>query len=471
MRSWILAITIAVFGSNATADTCNRDLLVDMASEVLAKRGQLKGFAGRRIGGDAAYFLLRYGANRADELTGPLQAGRPYADADELFMAQRITALGPKGTALWGEDPRDVLMSAFWPVQRAILLLDNGQTFFDIIRQIEADPDRAEQFSRTWFFGANLHAILTDQPPEVLEKIAKRAEADGHLVVAASLFALLEEGSYEAFWERNKDSGSKLTKMADPHFMNTNGTIALARATALSDPDQTTSPELLHQRQQLLVSFKASMAEAGTPIIAIALNQSGETDGMARVSERFLASVQTGKINPERRPEEGWAGLLAFMTDEFGHQDAASMLTGFDSMADRRHYSGRTLAMLEMATASEAASAWLRGDASQAPGKPESLSKGFDWPEALAVWSLVKSGGFLPDEALAGQVLTLVLEGHLQRGETGAALDVAERAGGIRKRLAVARDVMYRQNRLCERYGILPGQSVLLGGMLLHDFQ
>ena len=192
---------------------------------------------------------------------------------------------------------------------------------------------------------------------------------------------------------------------------------------------------------------------------------------MTQVSRRYLAAVNSGTIDPKRRPEEGWAFLLSAMSEEFGSEIARQMLTGFDQMADRRHYSGRALDVLEVATATEAAKDWLRGDVAEAPEKPEGLTQDFDWPLALSVWALVKAGGLLPDAALSGQALTLVLEAHIQRGEIDIALDLAERAGGLRKRVTLARDVMRRQNRLCDQFGILPGQSVLLGGQLLYDFQ
>lgn len=461
-------------GSGVSAELqCDRDLLVDMASEILAVRGELKGFSGSSVGGDAAYFLMRYGIMDAAKALDALQTGRPYRQADDLVIAHRITALGPTGVALWGGEPTDILIAAHWPVQRAILLLDNGDTYFNIVREIGADAKLAEQFASIWLNGVSLHAVLTDQPPDVLQQIAERAESDGHFAVAASLYAMMPEGNYEQFWERVKDSDSdsELVELASPLKMNLNGTIALKRHIALPSPDQSEEIELRLERQRLLLGLKAGMSETGTQTILISINQTGRVQDMATVSERFLAAIETEEIHPQRRPEEGWAFLLSSMSDVLGAEDVERVLTSFDQQADRRHYSGRSLDVLQMATAAEAAGKWLREEVAEAPERPASLASSFDWPQALAVWSLVKAGGHLPQEALTGRVLSLALEGHVQRGEFVAALDLAERAGGINKRLIMARDIMLRQNRLCDQHGILPGAAVLLGGQLLYDFQ
>ena len=92
MRHAVLAIALVALGSAATAEVqCNRDLLLGMAAEILEKRGDLRGFSGNRIGGNAAYFMLRYGDKSPEKIKEALQTGRPFRDVDELFMAQRIT--------------------------------------------------------------------------------------------------------------------------------------------------------------------------------------------------------------------------------------------------------------------------------------------------------------------------------------------------------------------------------------------
>jgi hypothetical protein len=65
-------------------------------------------------------------------------------------------------------------------------------------------------------------------------------------------------------------------------------------------------------------------------------------------------------------------------------------------------------------------------------------------------------------------MLTLAIEGHIQREEFDKALDMAERTNGLKGRLIVARDIMYRQNRLCDQHGLL--RNSLYQQQLLWDF-
>lgn len=476
MRTWVFVVAFMAFGSGATADgQCDRDLLIQLAAEILSKRGELTGFTGGRVGGDAAYFMLRYAKMDAADAMSLLQTGRrPYSEADDLIAAHRVTVLGPTSPFL-GHDPRDYLMlgtSGYLSVQRAILLSDNGKTYFDLVKAIEADVRRAEEFRSSWRDGSSLHTLLTDQPPEVLRQIAQRSEHDGHLAVAASLYAMMPEGEYEQFWGRARTGGLQPNELASPSTMNLNGTTALVRNAAILDLDLDVveSSEQRKERRHLFRALRAGLAEEGTQVIWLSINHTGRASDVAEVGERFLAAIAGGKIDPKRRPEEGWAFLLSAMIDVLGVEVTEEVLMRFDQTADRRHYGGRALEVLQFATAVEAAGAWLRGEVAEAPAKPASLGRSFDWPQALTAWALIKAGAQPPQDALTDRTLALAVEAHVQRGEIDAALDLAEQTGGINKRLEVARDVMLRQNRLCDQHGILPGAAVMLGGRLLHDF-
>ena len=101
--------------------------------------------------------------------------------------------------------------------------------------------------------------------------------------------------------------------------------------------------------------------------------------------------------------------------------------------------------------------------------KPFSLTESFDWTRALAVWSVVKTGERFPVEVLTKEMLALAIEGHIQREEFDKAFDMAERANGLKGRLMVARDIMHRQNRLCDQHGLL--RNSLYQPQFLWDFE
>jgi hypothetical protein len=467
MRLYIFATIFAILSSGATAELqCDRQLLSEMASEIIFERQNLTGFGPAQYGGHAAYLMLRSGRMNEIQLVNAIGEGRKPRGFDSLLMAHRIATLGPRGVEQWGDDPRDILISADESVERAILLLDQGETYFDIVRQIQADPNYVETFNTRWMRGVGLYRLVIDQTEDILKQIAERAENDGYMEVAAPLYAIMPEGNYEKFWERVKDTDFERKSLISPSAMRSFGIFSLGRNRPLfSDIEQNvTIPNLYH----LSLNSKALSFGPGGDILAISLHQSGLTLEMALVSSLFIAAVNTGKIDPTRRPEESWDFLLSEMTYVLGSQVAEKTLAPFVISADRRHYAGAAIDVLEIATAIEASKEWLRNETAEIPQKPLSLTEGFDWTRALAVWSVVKTGERFPVEVLTEEMLTLAIEGHIQREEFDKALDMAERTNGLKGRLIVARDIMYRQNRLCDQHGLL--RNSLYQQQLLWDF-
>ncbi len=99
------------------------------------------------------------------------------------------------------------------------------------------------------------------------------------------------------------------------------------------------------------------------------------------------------------------------------------------------------------------------------------LGDSFDWEGMIGIWARLRAGENLPDLSGEAFLTTVAIEGLIQRGEIERALDLAEETGGLNDRLTIARDVMTRQNRLCDAHGIMPGEALFLGGQLIYDFQ
>jgi hypothetical protein len=152
-------------------------------------------------------------------------------------------------------------------------------------------------------------------------------------------------------------------------------------------------------------------------------------------------------------------------------QEFTAVLGRIGHAADKRHYSGTMLEVLQMATAVEAASPWLRGAVAEPPDRPAVLDASFDWAGMVGIWARLRAGADRPDLSGDRFQTMAAIEGLIQRGEIARALDLAERTGGLADRLFLARDLMTRQNRLCDAHGIMPGEALFLGGQILCDFQ
>lgn len=465
MRSLLVPLAVLVGTSPLAAApmSCDRDLLFDMAREVLITRADLPGLAAGNVGGEAAYVLLRSDQITQAEAAELLSAGRAYRQADDLFQAYAI-AQGDR------TDLRSAVSDGNHHAERAVLLIDAGQTYFDIVADILSDPAQAQAFKNHWFGGTRLPSLLTDQSPEVIATIAARAEADGHYAAAAGLYALLPDDSYIAFWQRIKNTDAPLVGLADPVMVLGNGTYALSHDAPVFDPDDVLTFQARLNKARWFYTMRAALAEAGTATLAIILNQTGREAEIATAGQLFLDAIARGDIDPSRRPEEGWAFLLSALSTELGTEQTRLTFASIDITADDRHYAGRVLSVFEMATAAETAGPWVRGETDQMPAKPAVLTDEFDWQNAMFLWGGLRDGATVPAFDVADPLYDWAIEGYIQMGQIEAAMDYATAIDGARGRVDVAEDIMARQNRLCDQYGILPGASLMQGGRLIFDF-
>jgi hypothetical protein len=315
-----------------------------------------------------------------------------------------------------------------------------------------------------------LHRSVLDQSPAVHRAIAAHAEEVGELTAAAVLlFNIPDKADYWSFVDRNGGIETLKGFLANPGFLSAIG------VGALSDPKRHASPEestaIFEAKDATYDVTRAGLYEAGPAVQIIATNQSGMVLESGRIARQFLLSVDSGEIDPRLRPEEGWVFLLRSYLNFFGEQRARQVLGNFDNQADHRHYAGSVLEVMETATAAGAASSWLRGEAESAPERPAVLGDSFDWEGMIGIWARLRAGENLPDLSGEAFLTTVAIEGLIQRGEIERALDLAEETGGLNDRLTIARDVMTRQNRLCDAHGIMPGEALFLGGQLIYDFQ
>ncbi|MBL4557988.1 MAG: hypothetical protein JKP98_15490 [Rhodobacteraceae bacterium] len=72
-----------------------------------------------------------------DDIFTALEEGQPANQVDQLRMAYLIAQNGRDGLRAWGSEPSRILASASLHEQRAILLLDNGTTFFRILGEVQ----------------------------------------------------------------------------------------------------------------------------------------------------------------------------------------------------------------------------------------------------------------------------------------------------------------------------------------------
>jgi hypothetical protein len=80
------------------------------------------------------------------DVLAALDRERAFGQREELRLARLIALSGADGLAAWGPDPAEVLAGAHVHVWRAILLLDNGATFFRLLGEVKNSPEQFKRF-------------------------------------------------------------------------------------------------------------------------------------------------------------------------------------------------------------------------------------------------------------------------------------------------------------------------------------
>lgn len=173
------------------------DAILGLAQDTLDTRSQLNGFATRRFGTLEAYLILHYAGLSFEDGLALLQRvisqeRRPPYTADQLLANYLVRHLGVEkgGLARLGEDPVKVFAS-LGPQggERAILLADNGRSYFELIKQVRGRPDLAPDLDRSFASGkGGRPVVLLDASDEVKLSIARYAEAADELPMAARFF-------------------------------------------------------------------------------------------------------------------------------------------------------------------------------------------------------------------------------------------------------------------------------------------
>jgi len=473
MRVMKLAAALVMAASGAVAQQCGEaERIVALSERVIDARGDMGRFRPGRVGGMAAVLMVNYGDLDDAEALALFERlrseGRPYTTVDDLETAYLINRRGVMaGLSHGGQDPVDGFAKANFSTRRAILLADNGESFFDLLAQVKARPDLWEEFERSWFHGNTIHALLLDQPDAVRREIAERAEAAGELAIAGTLLAGLEDGTaYDAFVARHEGTQNPSWVFAQPGQMNYNGVAALHRAGPYPRSDRA----LTDNDQRMYEVMQAMVMEQGASFLGIVMNQTGRVDEVAAAARAARAAVDEGRIDPARQPDQMWRESYRALVIAMGPEAAHRTLSSFDLNADRRHYSGRAQEVMDMLIAVEVSRDWLRGEG-PVPRRSTLLSPEFDFGAWLAVGDAVRKGERAALTEVAPGLQMMAIEQMWVRGEIDGAVDLAFDLYEPVDAARVAMDFAQRLDLGCAGYSSLPHDGMLLGGLDVYRFE
>lgn len=457
MRRLIAAAVFSLAGLPvfAQTETCPyRDQIVTASWDILETRPNVGGIGGYRIGEDAAYLILRY-ADPAEYLVSDVWAAletgrRPHPMLPDLQLTYAMWKAGAVVALGVEDDPAGRIMTATWSPRRALILADEGQTYLRLADEV-AEFDEVEGFyTDEPSFSQYATSLVLDQSDAFKFAFAVNAETAGRPLLTAFLLADLSDlAAYRAFVETMEDGPLK-----DFALHPDGGGIGVVNGNSPITPRPGLESSYGVLRSPLYMS--------PMDFVLIAVNQSGDADGLNVAVDALAAAQQAGEFDPVVDMDQAW--LIAFdaWAAEFGPDRALRVLSGFTMPSNRlRHYADLASVTLAGMSAAQRLGPYAAGQGQDLPEPHLHLPYPEGW---LEVASAMRAGAEVPagQAAIAAELNWAVgdIEGLFAQA---VRLEPADRA-------RVLTDFIKRMDRHCEAATFAPMQALTLGGAHFWDF-
>jgi hypothetical protein len=459
-----VALGLAPLAAVAQDQCAKTPDIVELATTILQDRPMTGRLEQRPIGVEAAYLLIHYGdldRTAIAAMLADLTAGSAAGAAD-LSAAYQIAQTGTAdGLSVIDPDPVRAFAMAGQSVRRAILLVDNGQTYFDLLARASADAAFEALLSSQTRLGLDLTALVSDQSDDALLALSQMAEADGFVSAAAVLAANMTTlATYEDIIDRNQYDPFLAENASWPWITHSGATLRHGTGPVPPmDPSAQANPSVY-------ATLRASYFDGPEQFSATVMNQAGWNAEGETAALTYIAEVEAGRIDPVRDPESAWLFQYRVWTALKGRSDVHRVIGFFDFPSARVcHFAGTALETLDWMTAKEALRPFLLGESQVLPTRPALLSDGFDWDMWTDVATTLTTGqGDLTQADTARQNVALELLAETGRHDEMEAL--AEAVLDPFDRLSLLRDVMQRLDRQCDAWTASNGQALLMNGIL-----
>ena len=455
--------------------TCgpHRDTIVALADRILAERGELKGFKPKQFGTLALFLKVR-------QLDLPLAEGlalmREHKGSrrdtprqlDDLMVNFAISKMGvDRGLAITGQRPLDTFMSAFYTVQRQMILADEGASFFRHLQTVRADPELNEDFKKWFFGGMAVAGYLLDQDDAFKYALAQRAIEHDEILMAGMLLGSMQD--LTAFYELAETPAAKEIGIfpKDYHLMS-NGLTGLTQSAAPVRHEE--KPEMIEYRRKDFDIVEAMQRQEGMAWLGIVYNQTGRQDEVAAAARSFLSAIDAEAVDPVADMEFAWVALAEMLQIEMGFEDTARTMGSFDLSRTVRHYAGRASETVDWMTALVEFDKFMSGRAATLPDQPNFMSDAVDWGKWGQVAVVVRDedlGVLSGNDPMAVRIAVELL---YRSGRVAEAVELSAKIEDVADRLSIYRDLMRRLDLRCDGFTYLPSGGLTLGGAPMLTF-
>ena len=401
----LVAMTAGLTTSAWTDDTpqhcAARSTIISLAHKVLDGREGLKGLQWRRarnFGVSAAYLLLRYGD--LDDVAATALLNR--ITAEELSTSQDLKQvfLIANGTLefddIEAERIFDLSSSARW---YPLILKDDGQRFFEEARGV---MERTRQLPLSPVEDAiayHISRILSDAPDETRAKVAATAERMGEIASALTLLADQRDlSSFRALAARHPDHRLLREVRRYPESFG----VSLRHQSVPIDLGRSEGAFRDEWRMRLFEIRRADYRFGGFGFLNSFLNVTGKEHFVSDAATRVNDLIDSGWLDPVKRPEQAWISLYRQLIERMGQQAVDDGLR----FARKTHRSASDQLVrdtIHNAIATQALTDFVLGKVDALPKRPKLLpvSTQIDWTAWTRVAGILHEGEAetLDDEA------------------------------------------------------------------------
>ena len=198
--------------------------------------------------------------------------------------------------------------------------------------------------------------------------------------------------------------------------------------------------------------FKRSMAPFGplighapdTAILMSLLNMTGEMRIASEVAQGLLSDIEAGRLDPVGAPDAVMTSMIERLDKVLGKESREQLLASLPRGGGSIFFPKDFVSYVDRAVARNALAAFLRGDATVAPNRPEALSAALDWDGWLKI-----AGDLLANRPIDDANRLISADLLLAAGQPAAVLDSLRLSASQEEARSRAWYLMHRLDRRC----------------------
>ncbi len=442
--------------------------IIVLANYIINNKNNLGKFHKKRVGGSAAYLILKYENLNNKQAIKLFEKLEPFSDPYGLQSAFNIHKNGVK-TAInvSNKNPAEWFYGSLNHSNlREIILSDDGVTFFNLLNKYREYLNEIDK-SKSWRYSVftKVPFAILDQSDEFKLKFSQLAEFHGEIEIAGIVLASRKNlREYKEFLHKYKSNEQIIGFINEKSgFTFGSGIFSLYQDEIpyISFSENKIDKK---ERQDFFDILKVSFSIPESDFFSIALNQSGLTDKFGKIARLYLEAKDLNGFSSSTLADEHWIFIYRSMIQEMGKDETNGLLSSFDVRL--RYFSGNVPETISWFLALKELVPYVKGEINNIPKKSNIFIDTFDWEKFAEVALVIKNQRNKVQYWKAFNEKEIIIAAEILFGmeEVDEALIVIDELKNLRLNITIKESFMHRLDKQCLNYTSFPGTSLWNGG-------